>query len=107
MELTKLANTLKILGDPTRLKMISLLNTRDCCVCEIVPILGISQPAISQHMSKLKSCNLVTETRKGQWIVYSLNRERLNEIGLALNQLPDQAEEFSKLQQQGLLVHCN
>ncbi len=106
VELKKLAEMFKTLGDPTRLKIISLLNTRDCCVCELVPIFGISQPAISQHISKLKNSELVNETRKGQWIVYSLNKEKLEEIGLALENLPDQSEEFRRLEEKGLLVEC-
>jgi ArsR family transcriptional regulator len=106
MELKKLADALKALGDPTRLKIIALLNMRDCCVCELVPIFGISQPAISKHLSRLKNADLVTENRKGQWVFYSLNRKRMNEIGLGLVNLPDCSEEFKKLEEQGLLVSC-
>ncbi|MGD8191431.1 ArsR/SmtB family transcription factor [Brevibacillus ginsengisoli] len=106
MELKKLANALKALGDPTRLKMIALLNARDCCVCELVPIFNISQPAISRHMSRLKAEGLVNEQRKGQWVFYSLNREQLEAIGFALANLPDVTEEFKALEEKGLLVCC-
>lgn len=106
MEFNKLADALKALGDPTRLKIISLLKSRDCCVCELVPIFGISQPSISKHMSRLKNENLVTETRRGQWVFYSLNRSQLEAIGLGLANLPDFTEEFTKLEKQGLLVCC-
>src|SRR5579875_3604343 len=98
MEFDQLADALKALGDPTRLKIIALLNLRDCCVCELVPIFGISQPAVSRHMSRLKSAGLVKETRKGMWVFYSLNRERLNSIGLALNHLPDLSSELKELE---------
>lgn len=104
MELKKLADALKALGDPTRLKIVALLNVRDCCVCELVPIFNISQPAISRHMSRLKSEQLVTEKRKGQWVFYSLNRNQLEAVGFALAHLPDVTEEFKKLDAQGLLV---
>src|SRR5579875_1408181 len=106
MEFDQLADALKALGDPTRLKIIALLQTRDCCVCELVPIFGISQPAVSKHMSRLKTSGLVKETRKGMWVFYSLNRERLNEIGLSLANLPDLSEELRQLEQKGLLVNC-
>jgi ArsR family transcriptional regulator len=106
MELKKLADALKALGDPTRLKIIALLNIRDCCVCELVPIFGISQPAISKHLSRLKNADLVTENRKGQWVFYSLNRKQMHAIGLGLVNLPDYSEEFKKLEEQGLLVSC-
>lgn len=106
MDTKQVVNALKALADPTRLKIIALLNTRSCCVCELVPIFGISQPAISKHMSRLKSADLVTESRKGQWVIYTLNRERLQEVIQALGNLPDFSHEFAKLEEQGLLVTC-
>lgn len=106
MDFETLADVLKALGDPTRLRIISLLNLRDCCVCELVPIFGISQPAVSKHMSRLKTSGLVKETRKGMWVFYSLNKERLVEVGLSLNHLPDLSEELRQLEQKGLLVQC-
>lgn len=107
MDFESLADALKALADPTRLKIISLLNTRDCCVCELVPLFGISQPAVSRHMSRLKTSGLVKETRKGMWVFYSLNRERLNEIGVSLAKLPNVTEELRQLDQNGLLVQCD
>lgn len=106
MEFEKLADILKALADPTRLKIISLLRIRDCCVCELVPIFNISQPAISKHVSRLKTADLVRETRKGQWVFYSINEKRLEEIGFALSDLPDLSEELRKLEEQGLMVTC-
>lgn len=106
MEFEMLADALKALADPTRLKIISLLNIRDCCICELVPLFGISQPAVSKHMSRLKVSGLVHETRKGMWVFYSLNRERLNEIGISLSNLPDLSEELRQLEQKGMLVKC-
>ncbi|MGG4033162.1 metalloregulator ArsR/SmtB family transcription factor [Paenibacillus cisolokensis] len=106
MTFEKLADTLKALADPTRLKIISLLRIRDCCVCELVPIFNISQPAVSKHLSRLKTAELVRETRKGQWVFYSLNEKRLAETGLALSHLPDLSEHLKKLEEQGLLVTC-
>lgn len=106
MEFEQLADLLKALADTTRLKIIALLNIRDCCVCELVPFFGISQPAVSKHVSRLKSVGLVKETRKGMWVFYSLNQDRLNEIGVSLSNLPDLSEELRQLEQKGLLVKC-
>lgn len=106
MDTKQLVNALKALADPTRLKIIALLNTRSCCVCELVPIFGISQPAVSKHMSRLKSADLVVETRKGQWVFYSINQERFEQVCHALGNLPDYSHEFEKLGEQGLLVTC-
>jgi ArsR family transcriptional regulator len=106
MDFERLADALKALGDPTRLKIVALLNVRDCCVCELVPLFGISQPAVSKHLSRLKNAGLVKETRKGMWVFYSLNKDRLAEIGISLSNLPDLSEELRQLEQKGLLVQC-
>jgi len=92
-----LADMIKALGDPTRLKIIALLKIRDCCVCELVPLFGISQPAISKHMSRLKTVGFISEKRQGQWVVYSLNQVKLEAVGIALNQLPDMTSELENL----------
>jgi|SRR5579875_1635150 len=106
MDFETLADALKALADPTRLRIVSLLNIRDSCVCELVPLFGISQPAVSKHMNRLKTSGLVKETRKGMWVFYSLNKERLEEIGMSLSHLPDLTEELRQLEHKGLLVQC-
>ncbi len=106
MDFDVLADVLKALADPTRLKIISLLSARDCCICELVPLFRISQPAVSKHMSRLKAVGLVHETRKGMWVFYSLKPERLEEVGVSLAHLPDLSAELQYLAQQGLLVTC-
>ncbi|MCL5115533.1 MAG: metalloregulator ArsR/SmtB family transcription factor [Firmicutes bacterium] len=102
----ELADGFKALADPTRLKIVALLNIRDCCICELVPLFGISQPAVSRHMSRLKQAGLVTETRRGQWVFYSLNRARLADFTLGVGALPDLSADLQKLESQGLLVQC-
>jgi ArsR family transcriptional regulator len=106
MAFEQLADSLKALADPTRLKMLALLRLRDFCVCEFVPVFGISQPAVSKHLGRLKSAGLVRETRRGQWVFYSLNERKLAEVGLALQQLPDMSGELAELERRGLLVSC-
>lgn len=104
MDFIELAEVLKALGEETRLKIVSLLKVRDCCVCELVPLFDISQPAISKHMSRLKQAGLVSEKRKGQWVFYSLNKSRFDELCLSLDKLPDMTEALSALLQKGGLV---
>lgn len=67
-ELDEVSQTLKLLGDKTRLTMMKLLEKQECCVCELVDIFKTSQPSVSQHLRKLKDAGLVKENRKGQWI---------------------------------------
>lgn len=102
----QLVTALKALADPTRLKIIGLLRHRSCCICELVPVFGISQPAVSKHMSRLKQAGLVVESRRGQWVFYALNNEQLQQVQEALGNLPDYSGEIEKLAEQGLLVTC-
>ncbi|WP_156187519.1 ArsR/SmtB family transcription factor [Peribacillus loiseleuriae] len=103
------AKILNLLGNETRLSMMGLLLINDCCVCEFVDIFKMSQPAISQHLRKLKDVGLVTEQKKGQWVIYSLNRETtyFSLIQDILNHIPDQKEKLIWLEQQGLKISCN
>lgn len=73
----ELVGLLKVLGDPTRLKLLKLLLAEELCNCELVELLGISQPAVSQHITKLKSAKLIKERRQGQWTYYGANQEEL------------------------------
>ena len=67
------------LGDPTRLKLLRLLcNQKDTdalCVTALTGLLGISQPAVSQHLRVLKTIGLVKGERRGYHIHYSINSE--------------------------------
>lgn len=86
----QLANELKLAGDKTRLTILALLQERECCVCELVDILQTSQPNISQHMRKLKDGRLVKESRRGQWVYYSLDLEDKPYLSDLLRVLPSQ-----------------
>lgn len=106
MDLNELAHGLKALSDPTRIKIVALLKIRPLCVCELVPLFGISQPAISRHMHRLREAGLVTETRRGQWVFFGLNPERLEALRGALDQLPNVQNEIERLESAGLVVPC-
>ncbi|MBM4760861.1 metalloregulator ArsR/SmtB family transcription factor [Bacillus sp. B15-48] len=89
--------------------MLGLMIKHDCCVCEFVEIFQMSQPAISQHLRKLKDAGLVKEQRKGQWIFYSLNRENryFPLVQDVLTHIPDQEEKLVSLEKQGLRILCD
>lgn len=108
IELERVANILKLLGDKTRLTMIKILDTHDACVCEFVEIFKTSQPAISQHIRKLKDAGLVRETRRGQWIIYSLSKDRefYPLVQDLIKHLPDQDFRLKVLVEQGLRISC-
>jgi ArsR family transcriptional regulator len=96
-QINEMAENFKLLGDKTRLTMMALLKERALCVCDIVDLLETSQPNASQHLRKLKSAGLVNETRKGQWIYYSLNIEDKPYIQAVLGYLPSLKEKIDHL----------
>ena len=62
---SELSEFFKIFGNPTRLKILSLLAVEDLCVCDISEVLGMSQSAVSHQLSTLRSKNLVKYTKEG------------------------------------------
>ncbi|MFK7694281.1 ArsR/SmtB family transcription factor [Paenibacillus sp. HJGM_3] len=93
-QIEEMADVLKLLGDRNRLSIVALLNEKELCVCEIVELLQTSQPNVSQHMRKLKDGGLVKESRKGQWIYYSLSILDRPYIAEILKQIPSQLEKI-------------
>ncbi|HEO8420412.1 ArsR family transcriptional regulator [Niallia circulans] len=108
-QLETAANILKLLGDKTRLSIIGMLMIHDCCVCEFVDVFQMSQPAISQHLRKLKDAGLVKEQRKGQWVIYSLDQQNqlFPMIKDILKFVPNQNEKFIWLEKNGLRISCD
>ncbi|XNY99952.1 ArsR/SmtB family transcription factor [Micrococcus luteus] len=80
------ASVLKALADPMRLRLLSHLAARDCetvCACDLVELLGISQPTVSHHMKRLVDAGLVTREQRGRWAHYTVVPEafaRLREL---------------------------
>lgn len=77
-------NIFKALADETRLRVIKLLQKRELCVCELMQVLGMSQPRISRHLTVLKNAGLVDDRREGRWIHYSLRKEALQKDDIKL-----------------------
>jgi ArsR family transcriptional regulator len=76
----KMADFFKALGDPTRLKIIRLLASnpeQQLCVGAMAKWLGISQPAVSQHLKILKNVDIVEPNRCGYHVHYAVNPETL------------------------------
>lgn len=90
-KLDTMAETFKLLGDKSRLTILGLLKERELCVCNIVDILQMSQPSISQHLRKMKAGGLVSEIRRGKWTYYSLTIEDKPYVKDVLNHIPSQA----------------
>lgn len=67
------ADMFRALGDPLRLRILALLRVREACVCELVARLPVSQPAVSQHLRRLRQAGLVAERRYKYWTYYRLH----------------------------------
>ncbi len=67
-----LHSTLKLLSDPTRLRLVALLSQEELAVHEIVSISGLAQSRVSNHLSLLKRSRLASDRREGNWCFYRL-----------------------------------
>lgn len=62
----------KIYSDTTRLRTLMLLNRAELCVCQIMGVLGVSQPLVSRNLSILNAAGLLNERREGKLVFYSM-----------------------------------
>lgn len=76
----ELSETFRLFGNPTRLKIMSLLSVEDLCVCDISEILGMSQSAVSHQLRTLRGKNLVKYVKEGKQARYSLADKHVVEI---------------------------
>jgi ArsR family transcriptional regulator len=65
---------LKLLSDETRMRILMLLAHRELCVCQLMGVLGVSQPLISRNLSLLSSAGLLDERREGKLVFYSVKK---------------------------------
>ena len=70
----RLAALFAALADPTRLRLLNLMQGREVCVCYFVEILGQSQPKISRHLAYLRRAGVVSARREGKWMHYRILR---------------------------------
>lgn len=71
----QLARVFKALGDPTRLRLVSLIAAADgaeACICDLTEPVGLSQPTVSHHMKLLADAGLVMREQRGRWAYYRL-----------------------------------
>jgi ArsR family transcriptional regulator len=78
-EIQENADIIKALGDPTRLKIVYLLEHGELCVCEIMTALDKPQPTVSHHLNLLKNSGLLKWRKEGVWIHYKLSNQKLPE----------------------------
>ncbi len=69
----RIARVFKALGDPTRVRLLSLITASagsEACICDLTEPVGLSQPTVSHHMKLLVEAGLVTREQRGRWAYY-------------------------------------
>jgi ArsR family transcriptional regulator len=81
-EVEATAELFKALGDPARVRLVNLLatSTEPVCICNLIEPLGLSQPTVSHHMSKLREAGLVEREQRGKWAYFSLQRDAVEKL---------------------------
>ncbi len=80
----RIAPLLKALGDPVRLRLMSLVAAHpggEACVCDLNSAFDLSQPTISHHMKVLHEAGLVDREKRGVWVYYRARTEALASLG--------------------------
>jgi ArsR family transcriptional regulator, arsenate/arsenite/antimonite-responsive transcriptional repressor len=83
----RMAAIAKALGDPIRLQLVDVLRKHagKVCVCELVPLFGLSQPTVSHHLKVLRNAGLVDSERRGLWAYYYVVPDALEELAAWLS----------------------
>lgn len=86
-EAERLAGLFKALGDPKRVRMLSIIAASadgEACICDLTGPVGLSQPTVSHHMKLLVDAGLVTREQRGKWAYYRVQTEALDHASRAL-----------------------
>lgn len=87
-----LASQFKGLSDPTRLRILNLLNAGELCVCDLMAVLDIPQSTVSRHLAYLRNAGWVKGRRNGKWMYY---RRPANQNPFQMNAFALLDNEFS------------
>lgn len=83
----RVARVFKALGDPTRVRLLSLIAAGaagEACICDLTEPVGLSQGTVSHHMRLLAEAGLVTREQRGRWAYFALNAGALDAAADAL-----------------------
>jgi DNA-binding transcriptional ArsR family regulator len=92
-----LTKSLKALADEKRLKILRMLINSDLCVGALANHLGVSKPAVSQHLQILRKAGLVIGEKRGYWTHYMVDREALARIAADLSELASKDEPYETI----------
>jgi ArsR family transcriptional regulator len=95
----RLAGLLKALGEPTRLRLVSMIAAHDgaeACVCDLTDPVGLSQPTVSHHLKVLVDVGLLEREQRGKWSYYRIVRGVLDALaGVLANKSSTSSAEAS------------
>ena len=86
-EAEDLAAALRVVADPTRLRLLSLIAATpkgEGCVCDLTAPLGLSQPTVSHHLKVLSEAGILDREKRGRWVYYRINNGPLAALQAAL-----------------------
>ena len=75
-----MASFFKIVGDPTRTKILSILDKNELCVCDIANLLNMTKSSISHQLKTLKEASIVKSKKDGKEVYYTLDDEHVSEV---------------------------
>lgn len=83
----RLARCFKALGDPARVRLLSLIagsEAGEACICDLTDPIGLSQPTVSHHMKALTAAGLVTREQRGKWAFFAVVPDMFDALSDAL-----------------------
>ncbi|MFB2557427.1 ArsR/SmtB family transcription factor [Herbiconiux liangxiaofengii] len=86
-EAERIARTFKALGDPSRVRLLSLIAASEggeACICDLTEPVGLSQPTVSHHMKLLVDAGLAVREQRGRWAYYRVVDDALDRAARAL-----------------------
>ena len=92
-----LIKAMKALSDETRLRILNLLLERECCVCEVMQALGISQTRASRNLGVLYDAGFLKLTKDGLWSLYSIDQDSIRKYSSDLVEAVRKALEGSEV----------
>ncbi len=94
---------MKALSDPTRVRILKILEGKELCVCEIQSLVSLAQSTVSKHMKLLEEAGLVDYRKEGSWIIYQLSSGSESAYATTiLNTLPQWLNDDMQLQEMKL-----
>jgi DNA-binding transcriptional ArsR family regulator len=77
----------RAVADPTRVRIMKMLEGGELCVCQITAILGLSTATVSKHLSLLKMAGFLTQRKEGRWVYYRFAEQEINPYASPMSEL--------------------